>query len=146
MGGRRWSEAEISYLRDNFRRFTYEYIGLRLKRSQISVKTMSKNIGLVKIWSDDDTDKLRELADESLTCDDISEVTGWCVGTVMAKAKEAGIKLQRKTKHSDECVQHCCRLHQQGIGRQRIAEVTGIPLGTVSSYIDGRIRNSALKG
>lgn len=146
MGGKRWTEADRNYLRDNFRLFTHEYIALRMKRSIAAVKTMSKTLGLVKLWTEQDTDRLRELAAKGLSCSDIVEVTGWCETTLRTKAKSSGIRFHRKTKHSDESVQRCQNLHQQGIGRQRIAATTGIPLGTVSSYIDGRTRISALKG
>lgn len=146
MGGRRWTGAEISYLRDNVKRFTFEYIGKRLKRSTTSVASMSVRLGFNKYWSDSETEALRKLAGKGLTCTAIAEKLGFDPQTVRANARRYGITLKRPIKHSDESVRRCHQLHQQGVGRRDIAEATGIPLGTVSNYLDGLYRTTALKG
>lgn len=77
-GARRWTDEEKAYLSLNAKRFSAEYIGLRLKRSESSVRTMAYLMGVsLGGWTDEEKQFLRDNA--------------WCM-----TAKQIGVALDRE--------------------------------------------------
>lgn len=96
---RRWTDAEVEYVRANARRFTAEYMGLRINRTALAVRSKAHELGiLISHWPDEDTQFLRENA-KRMTARQIADALGLELSRVTTKAKNEGIRFGDKRKY-----------------------------------------------
>lgn len=90
-GARRWTDEEKAYLSLNAKRFSAEYIGLRLKRTAEGVRCKAERMGVrFTRWPDEDIRFLRKNA-ARMTAREIADALGKDKGQVVYKAKTEGI-------------------------------------------------------
>lgn len=93
---RRWTDEEKAYLSLNAKRFTAEYMGLRLKRSESSVRTMARRMDIsLGGWTDEDMQFLRDNA-WCMTAKQIGIVLDREEGQVKKKAQNMGVRFGPK--------------------------------------------------
>lgn len=102
----------------------------------------------MKRWTRADKRTLRRLA-PTHTAEQIAAVVGRTVNAVRQQAHLLGIQLQKfgdqnhSTKYSDALVERIRQMHDDGMAPKAIARETGVPLGSVKSFVYYRLRPTA---
>jgi hypothetical protein len=88
-----WSEEELTFLRDNYRKKSYAEIASHLCRPVTAVKSKAGAMGIQisRRWSDEDTVLLKELYPDTPT-KEIAERLGRCLTKVYRMANSLGLK------------------------------------------------------
>ncbi len=135
-----WGENEIQYMRDNAKKFTAEYVALRLKRTPSSVRTKASALGIKftngRRWERHES-KFLEYHYKTMKPAEIAAALKRTVPEVRSKAAHLGIKFGFWNKVSDHEVALCKALYKEGVCMEEIAEKMEIEYGTVKSYIYG---------
>lgn len=96
---RPWTDEEKEYLRINAQRFTSEYMGLRLNRTAVAVRSKAREMGIsIGRWSDEDLQFLRGNA-ANMTAKQIAAARGKEESQVVSKAKYEGIRFGPKRRN-----------------------------------------------
>lgn len=130
----------MSYLAENARRFTAEYIGLVLERTTGSVRMKASRMKLqfsnAKLWTREDTLFLKDNAWKMKTTE-LAAALGRNAQSIRCKASYIGISLCGNRIHSQADVDLCRALFRERVSIPDIAEKMEIPAPTVRSYVYG---------
>ena len=97
----KWTDDEVSFLKDNYKKYTYDELALQLNKSFSSIQFKLMKLGLKKLeqnkWTDDEVSFLKDNY-LKMSIKDISKILDRTYSSVIEKSHYLGLSLEQKPR------------------------------------------------